>query len=52
MKSDFFEIILILLTLINPYLLGDPDNFIPPNPLVTPAQIQREYPKNFDNALI
>nr|YP_009560232.1 cytochrome b [Oxysarcodexia avuncula]QAA79130.1 cytochrome b [Oxysarcodexia avuncula] len=35
--------ILILLVLINPYLLGDPDNFIPANPLVTPAHIQPEW---------
>jgi ubiquinol-cytochrome c reductase cytochrome b subunit len=34
--------ILILLTLINPYILGDPDNFIPANPLVTPPHIQPE----------
>nr|WIL07546.1 cytochrome b [Nyctemera adversata] len=36
-------LMLILLTLINPYLLGDPDNFIPANPLVTPAHIQPEW---------
>lgn len=36
-------ILLTLLTLINPYLLGDPDNFIPANPLVTPAHIQPEW---------
>nr|QHN56415.1 cytochrome b [Megaselia spiracularis] len=35
--------LLTLLTLINPYLLGDPDNFIPANPLVTPAHIQPEW---------
>nr|YP_009045466.1 cytochrome b [Euploea core]AHA03817.1 cytochrome b [Euploea core] len=35
--------LLILLTLINPYLLGDPDNFIPANPLVTPIHIQPEW---------
>nr|YP_009236676.1 cytochrome b [Acraea zetes]AMJ17133.1 cytochrome b [Acraea zetes] len=35
--------ILTLLTLINPYLLGDPDNFIPANPLVTPIHIQPEW---------
>uniref|UniRef100_UPI0030033EA6 cytochrome b n=1 Tax=Desmometopa sabroskyi TaxID=3118444 RepID=UPI0030033EA6 len=35
--------ILILLTLMNPYLLGDPDNFIPANPLVTPIHIQPEW---------
>nr|YP_009128145.1 cytochrome b [Lemyra melli]AJO26428.1 cytochrome b [Lemyra melli] len=34
---------LILLTLTNPYLLGDPDNFIPANPLVTPVHIQPEW---------
>nr|AWN56420.1 cytochrome b [Strongygaster brasiliensis] len=34
---------LILLVLINPYLLGDPDNFIPANPLVTPIHIQPEW---------
>nr|YP_009182751.1 cytochrome b [Lethe albolineata]YP_009938300.1 cytochrome b [Lethe hayashii]AHH34402.1 cytochrome b [Lethe albolineata]QNU07719.1 cytochrome b [Lethe hayashii] len=36
-------LILTLLTLINPYLLGDPDNFIPANPLVTPIHIQPEW---------
>nr|YP_010290267.1 cytochrome b [Heniocha apollonia]ULO26086.1 cytochrome b [Heniocha apollonia] len=35
--------IFILLTLINPYLLSDPDNFIPANPLVTPIHIQPEW---------
>ncbi|CAK1585605.1 unnamed protein product [Parnassius mnemosyne] len=35
-------ILLIILTLINPYLLGDPDNFIPANLLVTPIHIQPE----------
>nr|ARH54661.1 cytochrome b [Scirtes orbicularis] len=34
---------LTLLTLTNPYLLGDPDNFIPANPLVTPVHIQPEW---------
>lgn len=41
-----FVIILIfltLLTLIGPYFLGDPDNFIPANPLVTPPHIQPEW---------
>nr|YP_009045544.1 cytochrome b [Ypthima akragas]AHA03908.1 cytochrome b [Ypthima akragas] len=32
-----------ILTLNNPYLLGDPDNFIPANPLVTPIHIQPEW---------
>nr|ALO70343.1 cytochrome b [Atheta gagatina] len=35
--------LLTLLTLINPYLLGDPDNFVPANPLVTPIHIQPEW---------
>nr|QZI85910.1 cytochrome b [Aromia bungii] len=35
--------LLISLTLWNPYLLGDPDNFIPANPLVTPVHIQPEW---------
>nr|ANJ70419.1 cytochrome b [Haliplus lineatocollis] len=34
---------LTILTLLNPYLLGDPDNFIPANPLVTPIHIQPEW---------
>ncbi len=36
-------IALILLVLISPNLLGDPDNFIPANPLVTPVHIQPEW---------
>nr|YP_637125.1 cytochrome b [Adoxophyes honmai]AAY57403.1 cytochrome b [Adoxophyes honmai] len=35
--------ILIMLVLVNPNLLGDPDNFIPANPLVTPVHIQPEW---------
>nr|YP_010481472.1 cytochrome b [Apatura iris]QVX31428.1 cytochrome b [Apatura iris] len=35
--------LLTILSLINPYLLGDPDNFIPANPLVTPIHIQPEW---------
>nr|YP_010354151.1 cytochrome b [Valvaribifidum huananense]UOG84809.1 cytochrome b [Valvaribifidum huananense] len=35
--------ILTLLTLIYPYMLGDPDNFTPANPLVTPVHIQPEW---------
>nr|AQT26335.1 cytochrome b [Drosophila melanogaster] len=35
--------ILISLVLISPNLLGDPDNFIPANPLMTPAHIQPEW---------
>nr|QIA95921.1 cytochrome b [Matuta planipes] len=35
--------LLLFLSLMNPYLLGDPDNFIPANPLVTPPHIQPEW---------
>lgn len=35
--------LLIILTLKIPYLLRDPDNFIPANPLVTPIHIQPEW---------
>nr|YP_010312085.1 cytochrome b [Creophilus maxillosus]ULF02571.1 cytochrome b [Creophilus maxillosus]UWM92610.1 cytochrome b [Creophilus maxillosus] len=46
--KDLFGFIMLLfilttLTLTNPYLLGDPDNFIPANPLVTPVHIQPEW---------
>nr|YP_010954730.1 cytochrome b [Dorcus rectus]WMW30115.1 cytochrome b [Dorcus rectus] len=34
---------LMFLILINPFLLGDPENFIPANPLVTPVHIQPEW---------
>jgi len=46
--KDAFGFILILwglitLTLNNPFLLGDTENFIPANPLVTPVHIQPEW---------
>nr|YP_010580010.1 cytochrome b [Chironomus javanus]UZS77049.1 cytochrome b [Chironomus javanus] len=46
--SDIFGFVMMLmfltfLTLIAPYMLGDPDNFIPANPLVTPPHIQPEW---------
>nr|YP_009227457.1 cytochrome b [Pseudohynobius shuichengensis]ACK38353.1 cytochrome b [Pseudohynobius shuichengensis] len=34
---------LILLSLLTPNLLGDPDNFTPANPLITPPHIQPEW---------
>lgn len=37
----FFRLTFICLSY--PYLLGDPDNFIPANPLVTPPHIQPEW---------
>jgi len=36
-------IILLILNLINPYILRDPDNFTPANPLITPIHIQPEW---------
>nr|WIL79937.1 cytochrome b [Callimerus sp.] len=39
----FMTFFLITLTLISPYYLGDPDNFVPANPLVTPIHIQPEW---------
>nr|YP_010181534.1 cytochrome b [Eurycantha calcarata]QVD43195.1 cytochrome b [Eurycantha calcarata] len=32
-----------MLIMMNPYILGDPDNFTPANPLVTPTHIQPEW---------
>nr|YP_010716031.1 cytochrome b [Lophosia angusticauda]WDE75736.1 cytochrome b [Lophosia angusticauda] len=34
---------LTMLILINPFMLGDPDNFTPANPLITPIHIQPEW---------
>lgn len=39
----FILAFLILLSLIDPYLLGDAENFNPANPLVTPVHIQPEW---------
>lgn len=39
----FLLIVLSTLSLKEPYILGDPDNFIPANPLVTPIHIQPEW---------
>nr|ALO71068.1 cytochrome b [Pselaphinae sp. 7 EF-2015] len=46
--KDLFSYILMIflltmLTLINPYMLSDPDNFTMANPLVTPVHIQPEW---------
>nr|AGA56205.1 cytochrome b [Calocaris macandreae] len=43
MGVSLLVLLLIMLTLNAPYFLGDPDNFIPANPLVTPAHIQPEW---------
>ena len=34
---------LVILSFLDPYLLGDPDNFIPANPINTPPHIQPEW---------
>nr|ARH54245.1 cytochrome b [Cteniopus sp. AH-2016] len=39
----FMLLALVVLSLVSPYMLGDPDNFIPANPLVTPVHIQPEW---------
>nr|NP_739970.1 cytochrome b [Allocyttus niger]Q8HLD2.1 RecName: Full=Cytochrome b; AltName: Full=Complex III subunit 3; AltName: Full=Complex III subunit III; AltName: Full=Cytochrome b-c1 complex subunit 3; AltName: Full=Ubiquinol-cytochrome-c reductase complex cytochrome b subunit [Allocyttus niger]BAC23566.1 cytochrome b [Allocyttus niger] len=46
--KDLFGFVILLLalsilTLFSPNLLGDPDNFIPANPLVTPPHIKPEW---------
>jgi ubiquinol-cytochrome c reductase cytochrome b subunit len=46
--KDLFGMVLILqlliiLSIFNPWALGDPENFIPANPLVTPIHIQPEW---------
>merc|ERR1711994_529245 len=46
--GDLLGIIILLflffyICLQNPWLLGDPENFIPANPLVTPVHIQPEW---------
>nr|WAX39361.1 cytochrome b [Neostylopyga rhombifolia] len=41
-----FMILIMMLTILSlkePYILGDPDNFTPANPLVTPIHIQPEW---------
>nr|YP_009441810.1 cytochrome b [Eucinetus haemorrhoidalis]AOY39394.1 cytochrome b [Eucinetus haemorrhoidalis] len=39
----FMLMMLTFLTLLNPYMLSDPDNFVPANPLITPIHIQPEW---------
>jgi len=47
-SKDFFGAVLIILmfgavVLLTPWLFGDPENFIPANPMVTPVHIQPEW---------
>lgn len=44
--------LLLLITLWRPYLLGDPENFIPANPLVTPEHIKPEWYYLFAYAIL
>nr|YP_010944520.1 cytochrome b [Chilocorus rubidus]WMB96361.1 cytochrome b [Chilocorus rubidus] len=39
----FMMMLLTFIIMFKPYMLGDPDNFIPANPLVTPVHIQPEW---------
>merc|ERR1711887_118412 len=39
----FVIIVFLTFILLEPYTLGDPENFIPANPLVTPVHIQPEW---------
>lgn len=39
----FFLLIFTIIILQYPYIFGDPDNFIPANPIVTPIHIQPEW---------
>nr|AYQ18956.1 cytochrome b [Leiochrinini sp. 2 ACP-2013] len=43
MSFIIMTMMLILITIYAPYMLGDPDNFTPANPLVTPVHIQPEW---------
>nr|WOC30370.1 cytochrome b [Eodorcadion gorbunovi] len=43
MGALILMMMLLSLTLMHPYLLSDPDNFIPANPLITPVHIQPEW---------
>ena len=41
-RSIFIFILFIILCFLNPFLIIDPDNFLPANPIVTPIHIQPE----------
>lgn len=40
---SFIITILLVWSIIEPYILSDPDNFIPANPIITPIHIQPEW---------
>ncbi|KAG5335129.1 CYB protein, partial [Acromyrmex heyeri] len=39
---EYYHTIFLIIILQNPYILSDPDNFIPANPIITPTHIQSE----------
>nr|WMV00510.1 cytochrome b [Kikihia horologium] len=43
MSLFILMIVFFMLVMLEPYMLGDPDNFTPANPLVTPKHIQPEW---------
>nr|YP_010546440.1 cytochrome b [Miridiba trichophora]UYI30136.1 cytochrome b [Miridiba trichophora] len=43
MGALIMSMMLMMLVLMNPYMLGDPENFTPANPLMTPIHIQPEW---------
>nr|WMV00477.1 cytochrome b [Rhodopsalta leptomera] len=43
MSLCILMIMFLMFVMLEPYMLGDPDNFIPANPLVTPKHIQPEW---------
>nr|QHN55150.1 cytochrome b [Neodiprion sertifer] len=48
----FMYLILIYIILMNPNMLGDPDNFTPANPMITPAHIKPEWYFLFTYAIL
>nr|WMV00386.1 cytochrome b [Maoricicada hamiltoni] len=43
MSLSMLMIMFLMFVMLEPYMLGDPDNFTPANPLVTPKHIQPEW---------
>nr|WMV00464.1 cytochrome b [Rhodopsalta microdora] len=43
MSLCILMVIFLMFVMLEPYMLGDPDNFTPANPLVTPKHIQPEW---------
>nr|WMV00558.1 cytochrome b [Maoricicada otagoensis otagoensis] len=43
MSLSILMVMFLMFVMLEPYMLGDPDNFTPANPLVTPKHIQPEW---------